>query len=93
MKRIESKWSEDAIGSLIEKLEADYRDMWGAYVKDEMEGAGLGPEVSEWILNALHQLHPSCTLNELTDILLRVRSVVRKKLGLEFGSDPFSGAS
>lgn len=78
-------WSDEEVKSFVEKLKSGRRALWIKYIHEEHAGEGLGNEVRQWIFNSLYQSYPNHSLQEQTELLIRVRGVVRQELGLVWG--------
>jgi hypothetical protein len=57
--------------------------LWEAYLRGETQYNAIKPDVSQWIRMTSHRLFPNQTYDRLTDLVSRMRDIVRPQLGLE----------
>jgi hypothetical protein len=77
------KWTESDAQYLVETLKADRPDLWKIYIQGEIRDKAVHDDAAQWIRMTMHQLYPEPSFDELTDLLILFRHVVRRQLGLE----------
>ncbi|MBR1246291.1 hypothetical protein JQ609_05020 [Bradyrhizobium sp. AUGA SZCCT0169] len=75
-------WTEKDVERLIDALKTEH-GFWDAYVAGEIREKQIQPQVSQWTRMTMHRLFPSASFEELTDLLILFRDLVRTQLGLE----------
>jgi hypothetical protein len=58
-------------------------ELWETYVRGETQYNAINPGIGQWIRTTSHRLFPNQTYDQLTDLVLRLRGIVRQEIGLE----------
>jgi hypothetical protein len=76
------KWTEDDAQLLIRTLQTDEK-RWSDYTSQERRYDNMSYALSHWMRVTARELFPGASYDELTDLLVLLRKVTRRRLGLE----------